>query len=585
MNYSDKDVVRQLQLGEDSRWEFKRITFSGTRPDSPSRDDLADEIAAFANARGGVLLCSVTDEGDVQNMSREQLVALDSFLVELSTDSIKPPVRVHVEHKQISGAKRILLVEIPQGDSQHDSPGGSYIRVGGTKRRMSSDERLRLSQRRSQARFFWFDKQPVLETGFNTLSESLWKPLLSAEGRANPEQALQKMALLVVDETGTIRSTVSGVLLCTPTPKTWLPNAYIAATRYNGLDRASPQQDSQTIAGPLPAQVSDAVAFVMRNRRVAASKKPGRVELPEYSEKAVFEALVNAVAHRDYSISGSAVRLSMFNDRLEIQSPGSLPNNLTIESMELRQATRNEALTSVLTRMPIGGIPGSDDRQYFMERRGDGVSIIRRETVALCGKPPRYDMVDDAELCLTIPAAVLTPSPGLARIMVYSAGKPAAHVDILVLFPNKTWKRAATNSFGEAALELHSCQLPMTVFAAAHGFSAMVQHEWIPSEHTLCLELPKLPEGGSAIFPENTGHLPGLRGRLNPIRDTHDRTYLYASNIAINDGRQQPVAFSFGEEMRLTDAEGNKQLLRIIDIAGRAALLEYRPYRKLPAKS
>ena len=72
-----------------------------------------------------------------------------------------------------------------------------------------------------------------------------------------------------------------------------------------------------------------------------------------------------------------------------------------------------------------------------------------------------------------------------------------------------------------------------------------------------------------------TGTLPGLNGRLNPIRDTLDRTYLYAGNIAINEGRQQPVAFVPGEELQLTDADGNELLARIIDIVGRSALVEY----------
>ena len=94
------------------------------------------------------------------------------------------------------------------------------------------------------------------------------------------------------------------------------------------------------------------------------------MNLPQYSERALFEAIVNAVVHRDYSIRGSRIRLSMFEDRVEIQSPGSLPNNLTLDSMAARQATRNEALTSALARMPVGGIQGSEDRQYIMETRG-----------------------------------------------------------------------------------------------------------------------------------------------------------------------------------------------------------------------
>ena len=78
-------------------------------------------------------------------MSRERIVALDSFLVEVSSDSIRPAVRIRTYHKQLPDDKRLLLVDVPEGDSQHDSPGGSYVRVGGSKRRMTSDERLRLA--------------------------------------------------------------------------------------------------------------------------------------------------------------------------------------------------------------------------------------------------------------------------------------------------------------------------------------------------------------------------------------------------------------------------------------------------------
>ena len=366
MHYSEDDIVLQLQLGEDSRWEFKLIEFAENRPRKPSRNDLADEIAAFANADGGVLLCGVTDAGHVQGMLREQIVELDSLLVETSTDSIRPPIRIRTSHRQLADGKLLLLVDVPEGESQHDSPGGSYVRVGGSKRKMTIDERLHLAQRRGQARFRSFDEHTVPDTGFKTLDESLWRPLLSAEGAANPESSLEKLALLATDEAGIPRCTVAGVLLCTRNPENWLPGACITATLYRGSDRASGQIDAQVIAGPLKRQIAAAADFARKNMRVAARKDPARADLPQYSERALFEALVNAVVHRDYSIRGSRIRLSMFEDRLEIQSPGSLPNNLTVESMETRQATRNEALTSLMGRMPVEGVRGSEDRRYFM---------------------------------------------------------------------------------------------------------------------------------------------------------------------------------------------------------------------------
>ena len=580
MNYRVEEVESRLRSGEDSGWEFKQVEFAADRPRRPTRGDWADEIAAFANAAGGVLLAGVSDAGLVIGMSRAQIVSLDSLLVEVSTDTIKPPVRIRTHHRELSDGKLVLLVEVPESDSVHESPGGSYTRVGALKRLMGGDERPRLAQRRSQARFLWFDKQPVPETGFRTLAESLWKPLLSAEGAAEPEAALGKLALLEDDEAGVLRATVAGVLLCTPNPEQWLPNAGITATRYRGPDRATAQIDAKEITGPLNEQIADAVAFAAKNMQVAARKDPARADLPQYSEKALFEALVNAVVHRDYSMRGSKVRLSMFGDRLEIQSPGSLPNNLSVESMASRQSTRNEALTSVLARMPVAGTRGGEGRRYFMERRGDGVPVIRRETWELCGKYPEYRVVDDSEVLLVIPAAMQEPSPARAVVSVRSGGHPVSGADLLFLFPNKTWTRATTDEQGEAAADLHTTQLPLTVFAAAPGHAAHRERDWTPSERGLAIDLGALADGGSVVFSEATGHLPGLKGRLNPIRDTHDRTYLYASNIAIDDGKQQPVQFIPGEELQLTDAEGTALRVRIVDIVGRSALVEYSDARQ-----
>ena len=575
MTVRDADIRQRLRLGEDSRWEFKQIAFSGNRPASPDRGDLADEIAAFANANGGALLCGVTDDGQIQGMSRPQMVALDHLLVEVSTDRIEPPVRIDVHHQQLDG-RSFLLVDIARSDSLHEHRGRSFIRVGASKRQMTSDERLRLGQRRAQGRYLWFDEQSVAETGFDTLDPALWRPLLSAEGAAEPQVALAKLALLVSDESDVQRASVAGVLLCTQHPDRWLPNAAITATHYRGTDRTTGQVDAQEITGPLNRQIADAVTFAVRNMQVAARKTPARIDMPQYSEKAIFEAVVNAVVHRDYAIRGSRIRLSMFSDRLELQSPGALPNTLTVESMALRQATRNQVIASLMGRMGVEEIRGSAHRRYFMERRGDGVPAILRETRELSGRPPEYRLVNGAEVLLMIPAAPQDATSSRAVVTVRAEGRPLPGADVLVLFPNRTWKQAVADEHGEAAVDLYTTELPMTVFGAAPGYGAGLVREWLPADGALALALSPRPRGGSVIFAEATGHLPGLRGRLNPIRDTRDRTYLYASNIAIGQGRPQPVHFVPGEELRLTDPDGAERLVRIVDIVGRSALVEYR---------
>ncbi len=575
MTISDEEIRRQLCLSEDSLWEFKQIEFNGDTPTRPRRDDLADELGAFANADGGVLLCGVSDDGRIQGMSRKQMEAVDRLLVEVGTNSIRPALRIRVYHRELDG-RAFVLVEVPRGDAVHERDGRAFIRVGSSKRRLDHDERLRLAQRRAQSRYLWFDRQVVPQTGFETLGERLWEPLLSVSGAVDPRRGLLNLRLLAQDEAGRLRATVAGVLLCARSPQDWLPQAAIVATHYRGEDRASGQLDAQEIVGPLPVQIADAVKFVVRNMRVAARKAPQREDMPQYSTAAVFEAVVNAVAHRDYSISSRRIRLSMFRDRLEIDSPGPLPNGMTLDGMEASQATRNEVIASVFGRIPVGDIPGSNHRGYLMERRGDGVSIIHKETRETAGAPPEYHVVDGSNVVLSIPAARLELVPADATVTVHSGGAPLVGVEVLALFPNKTWRRATTDEVGEAVLDLYTTNLPMTVYAAAPGYAAGLQREWRPHRGGLLLELGPLPSGGAVIFPQDTGHLPGLRGRLNPIRDTSDRTYLYADNVSIEEGRQQPVPFRLGKALRLVDAHGAELSVTIVDIVGRSALVEYR---------
>ncbi|MCE2422238.1 MAG: putative DNA binding domain-containing protein [Gemmatimonadetes bacterium] len=573
MTITDSEIRRQLQLGEDGRWEFKQIEFRGAKPSSPRRDNLADEMTAFANAKGGVLLCGVTDEGEIQGLTREQMAALDRLLVEVATQSIKPALLIDVQHRKLEG-QGFILVDIPPGNAVHERDGRAFVRVGSTKPRMDSDQRQRLVQGRAQRRFHSFDQMAVEHTGFETLDEALWEPLLSAAGAENPRRGLRNIRLLTIDDASVERASIAGILLCARKPHTWLPRATIMATCYRGKDRASEQLDAREIEGPLPRQVDDAMSFMVRNMRVAARKAPAREDMPQYSLAAVFEAVVNAVAHRDYSVSARAIRLSMFSDRLEIDSPGVLPNGLTVQGMHASQATRNEVIASVFGRIPVGEIPGSAHRRHLMERRGDGVSIILKETEETAGKPAEYRIVNRSSLVLTIPAAKLELLPGDTTVAVHARNEPLADVDVLALFPNKTWQRAITDEAGEARLDLYTSDLPMTVYAAARGYAGKVERKWRPDRGGLLMQLEPLPSGGAAIFRNGTGELPGLRGRLNPILDTSGRTYMYADNIAINEGRQQPVTFRLGKPVRLTDAHGADLAVTVVDMFGKSALVK-----------
>ena len=160
-------------------------------------------------------------------------------------------------------------------------------------------------------------------------------------------------------------------------------------------------------------------------------------------------------------------------------------------------------------------------------------------------------------------------------VSVSAESQPLSGVEVLAIFPNKTWVGAFTDEYGVARLELYSVKKPMMIYAASTGFAAHLEMNWVPQERKLHIELDPLTYGGSVIFRNRTGEIHGLSGRLNPILDKQNRTYLYADNVAINGGEQQPVDFDIGETMHLMDALGQERTIRIVDITGNAVLLEY----------
>ena len=153
-------------------------------------------------------------------------------------------------------------------------------------------------------------------------------------------------------------------------------------------------------------QIIDGFKFVEKYNKISAQKEMGREEKAQYSMRAVFEALVNAVVHRDYSKHSSKIRLFMLADRLEIYSPGALANSLTVDNLPYNQVTRNELLARLLSELTLDddNADGQIQRKHFLERRGEGVGIILGESEQLSGKKPVYEVFDE-ELRLTIFAA------------------------------------------------------------------------------------------------------------------------------------------------------------------------------------
>ncbi len=391
------ELLEKIYLGEDATIEFKRAL--------PHRNSLADEIAAFANARGGVILIGVNDDGEIIGVDRHALDTAEKTVIEICADSIEPIVLIFTEKLRIDD-KNLLKIEVPRSLFVHKTANGYFMRQGSSKREMPTEQLARLFQTRSQARIIAFDEQFVPNTHKETLREPLYQRFLT-EGA--PEDEIDDLLLkrrLLVKDGGQNRASVAGMLMCHEKPDDYLYNSFIQAVHYLSTEKdANYQLDAKDFKGPLDQQIIDAFKFAQKYTAVAARKVIGRIDYPEYSMRAVFEAIVNAVVHRDYSKTVSKIRLFMFDGRLELYSPGALANTVTVDNLRYSQATRNELLARLLSEIRL-----DDDmerlvkRKHFLERRGEGVGIILNESETLSGKTPVYEMFGE-ELRLTIFAA------------------------------------------------------------------------------------------------------------------------------------------------------------------------------------
>ena len=401
------DLVRRIRLGEDSSLELKSVVVAGKRVKEPSRRAFADELAAFANTRGGTLVLGVDDKTRrVSGIPIDELDVVEGWVRGICNDSIEPALDADIYKAELEGEDGrvvpIIRIEIPRSLFVHQSPGGFYRRLGSSKRKMAPEVLARLFQERSQSRIIRFDETVVPGTTPGDLDYALTRRFLREDltEEGVTESAARKLRVVADDDRDAPRLTLAGILLCTREPQRWLPHAYVQAVSYAGeRTDVEYQTDARDIGGPLDEQVAEALHFVRRNMLVRASKSTARVERPQFSERAVFEALVNAVAHRDYSMAGARVRLHMFGDRLELYVPGALANTLTPDSLHLRQSSRNPLIVSLLARCPAPAGLGS---LYLMDRRGAGLPTIRRETKSLSARYPEYGIIDDSEMRLVI---------------------------------------------------------------------------------------------------------------------------------------------------------------------------------------
>ncbi len=395
-----EELLEQLEVGEDSYHEFKELEIRGTRVRSPNTESMAGEITAFANAEGGKIWLGVDDDGIVQGISKDDLDLVEEWILNIASNNCEPPARLTLRKKLLPNPAEdevpVMFAEIKPSPYVHQTSGGRwYIRDGSKKRDLSGPELARLFQQRGKS--FVYDEMVVSDSDIEDINVKKLKRVYDNEFSISIEDFMRNVRILSEDEEGNLRPTIAGLLVFGEEPQEFLQSSFIEAAVYRGKKQDSDDLvTSQKIVGTIDKQIDEAVEFVDRFMLKPAKKDVGRKDFPQYNLSAVHEAIVNAVAHRDYSISGSKIRLFLFNNRLELYSPGDLPNTITLESLPYRQFTRNQLLVSFLSK-----IKSEKTGRYYIEERGEGVKRILTLSEEHSGRKPEYQLLEN-ELLLTI---------------------------------------------------------------------------------------------------------------------------------------------------------------------------------------
>ncbi|KYF74205.1 hypothetical protein BE17_18270 [Sorangium cellulosum] len=367
-------IEKRLRLGEDSVTEFKRIEAPGKAP-----KDLAETIAAFANALGGQIFLGVEDDGTPAGVgTMKQADTLMLSVVQACQTLVHPAIWCPVTKVDVAG-KLLLVVDVPA--SSPDRPYRArhlyWIRDGSMTREATRYELVRMLQSQNA----YHDESVVQGATMADLDVAIIDDLLrSVYDPSAPAQRNRYLrALKCVDQGET--PTVAGLLLFGREPERWFVDARISAVCFAGTGMSTELADRQEITGHLLKQIESAAAFLERY-----TPAPAHIQRWERIERgvprtALREALLNAVAHRDYR-AASQIRILVFQDRVEIINPGVLLNHLTLDSIQVGGISqrRNPVLASVLARARRGESLGMGIPEMVAQMRARGLP------------PPEFDL-------------------------------------------------------------------------------------------------------------------------------------------------------------------------------------------------
>ena len=347
------ELIEIINLGEDSKHQFKVNVTNET--------SLAQDFVAFSNSGGGQLFIGVSDDNQVNGLSQEDIGRLNNLVSNASSQQVRPAINPVVENIQHPDG-RVMVVTVPNGISKPymDKGGVIWVKSGADKRKATSREEIQRMYQNSN--LIHGDEIPAngltITDIDNDCFESFFHEQFEERVDAQDISLQQIFENLNLAKNGELN--IAGALLFCPKNALRLPAFVVKCVAYPGNDiHEEKYLDSPPdLSGTLLHVYQSAFSFIVRNLKNPQNEQSinstGDLEIPKIT---IEEILVNALIHRDFFVS-APIRIFIFQNRIEILSPGHLPNNLTIENIKVGNSNiRNPILASYATKvLPYRGL-------------------------------------------------------------------------------------------------------------------------------------------------------------------------------------------------------------------------------------
>jgi len=371
------ELTQKIKNGEDSFTQFKESVKDSKK--------LAEEFVAFSNSEGGHLILGVKNDGLILGLEDSEIDSLNQLISNTANENIKPPIYPLTEIVEVEG-KKLIVISIKKGVNKpyQTSNGFFFTKSGSDKRKISQEELRRLF---AESNSFYADESILHKTNISDLNTQLFYQFLERkdskvfiELKSNVLQlknVLQNLDLIMDDHL-----TLAGNLLFGINPQRFCKSFYLDCVYFDGIDISSERFiTKEKVEGTLPEMFKQAMYFLKSSlKRIQESKEFNTIGVLEIPEESISEILINALVHRDYYIN-SSIKVFLFHDRLEIRSPGKLPNSLNIAKMISGISIHRNPILNSLSQyiLPYSGLGSGIKRALNFHPQLSFINDIEKE--------------------------------------------------------------------------------------------------------------------------------------------------------------------------------------------------------------